>query len=97
MSAALSTKLAEVAGYFEKPRKNPIVLNDDGRQFLHEQLVILRDLAICMEQELRTFRLLEADRAGRRFLEQEAENALRAVPVVQDGNVFRPDFNGRKS
>ncbi len=97
MSMALSTKLTEIAGYFEKPRKEPIVLNNDGRQFFHEQLVILRDLAVLLEQELQTFRLLEADRAGRSFMEREAESVLRAAPVVQEGNVFRPDFTGRRS
>lgn len=96
MSAVLSKRLGEIAGYFEKPRKEPIVLNNEGRKFFHEQLVLLRDLAFCMEQELSAFRLIEADRAGRKFLEQEAETVLRTAPVIQEGNVFRPDF-GRKS
>lgn len=95
MSAALSTKLGEIAGYFKDRRPTPILLNDQSRQFFFEQISILRDLAVCMESELNTFRLLEADRAGRRFLEQEADTALHAAGVAQDGNVFRPDF-GRK-
>lgn len=96
MSVMLSTKLGEVAALFEKPRKQPITLNNAGRQYLHEQLVILRDLAMLMEQELQTFRLLEADRAGRSFMEREADSVLRTAPVIQEGNVFRPDF-GRKA
>jgi len=96
MSTALSTKLSEVADYFKRPRAAKTELTEDGRQFLYEQLVILRDLALCMEQELNAFRLLEADRAGRRFLEGEATDVLRTVSAVKDGNVFRPDFR-RKS
>ncbi|KQZ87228.1 hypothetical protein ASD64_07255 [Mesorhizobium sp. Root157] len=97
MSAVLSTKLNEIAGYFKDRRPTPITINEQSRQFFFEQISILRDLALCMESELNTFRLLEADRAGRRFLDQEADAALHAAPIAQDGNVFRPDFGGRKS
>lgn len=95
MKALLSPKLKELASFFEKRRDADTKLTAKSSALLAEQLTIIVAIAQAMETELNAFRLLEANRAGRKFMEEEAAETLKS-PVASDGNVVRPVF-GRKS
>lgn len=96
MNAKLSPKLAELAEFFNQRRGCKTDLTAKSSAMLAEQLDIFVAMALSMEQELHAFRLLEANRAGRRFMAEEAMETLRAPMVSGDGKIVRPDFR-RKS
>lgn len=96
MKAMLSPKLAELASFFEKRQDSKTELSPASSAMLAEQLDIMVAIALSMEQELNAFRLIEANRAGRRFMEEEAAETLKTPIVSGDGKVLRPDFR-RKS
>ncbi|MFD1792106.1 hypothetical protein ACFSE0_10700 [Ochrobactrum teleogrylli] len=63
---------------------------------VYAKLSLCSELATSMEMELTGFRLLEADRAGRAFMETEATKIFNAPVATHDGKVIRPDFGGRR-
>lgn len=97
MTATLSGKLRELESYFGKQRGMAVQVPAKQVAALADQLSIMRQLADAMETELEAFRLLEANRAGRRFMEDAAAEVLTApVAASADGKILRPDFR-RKS
>jgi len=91
VKARISPKLSELASFFDKRRDRKTELSGGNSAMLAEQLEILVAMSLSMEQELEVFRLLEANRAGRRFMEEEAAEAMRPA-VIGGGQVLRPDF-----
>lgn len=96
MTAALSHKLKELEDYFNARRGMTVQVPSKQVAALSDQLAIMVRIVQSMEAELEAFRLLEADRAGRRFMENEASEALTALMAHSDGKILRPDFR-RKS
>ena len=91
MAALTSPKLKELARFFQTRTGEKTVQILSGEcKLLAEQLSIIAGLVELQEQELEAFRLLEANRAGRRFMEEDAAELLKLTE--RDGNVLRPTF-----
>ena len=95
MNTKLSSKLAELTEFFNKRRDCKSTLPGSSSAMIAQQLDIMVAISLSMEQELHAFRLIEANRAGRKFMEDEAAEALKPA-VLGGGKVLRPDFR-RKS
>ncbi|MGO4558291.1 hypothetical protein [Mesorhizobium sp. 2RAF21] len=96
MTATLSRKLRELELYFHAQRGMSVQISAKQVAALTDQLAIMAKLADGMETELEAFRMLEANRAGRRFMENEATEVLAASSTRAAGKILRPDFR-RKS